>query len=97
MSAESSGRSAKRRPRTWLQRGRTQMSAESVIDVKSLQGSEAASTGPHSDECGEQKATILPCASCHASTGPHSDECGEWPPATARTRGTGSFNGAALR
>ena len=36
-----------------------------------------ASTGPHSEECGEDVRRVFWNNPCIASTGPHSEECGE--------------------
>ena len=56
-----------------------------------------ASTGPHSEECGENSARHRLAGPASASTGPHSEECGEARRAPALVDQQRSFNGAALR
>ena len=81
-----------------LQRGRTPKSAESFRLLGINQPSHPASTGPHSEECGEgntfEKIEINVKL---ASTGPHSEECGEAQACRRARRADRSFNGAALR
>ena len=60
-----------------LQRGRTLASAESRSTWRQSSAVMAASTGPHSCECGEGGADDDQDGSGCASTGPHSCECGE--------------------
>ena len=55
-----------------------------------------ASTGPHSEECGEWLRCILLRLLVSASTGPHSEECGEDQLVANYEQLQKGFNGAAL-
>ena len=79
-----------------LQRGRTLKSAESGAMTCLLCDYEMASTGPHSEECGEAATFKFLNEGAEASTGPHSEECGEPARRSALTCCTTGFNGAAL-
>ena len=60
-----------------LQRGRTPKSAERRGGHPADGGGSGASTGPHSEECGEHAHSHNTDPPRAASTGPHSEECGE--------------------
>ena len=79
-----------------LQRGRTPKSAESGAAHSLIERALGASTGPHSEECGERPVRALICLRS-ASTGPHSEECGELSRVQAIVVLIRCFNGAALR
>ena len=83
--------------RAMLQRGRAPESAESALLERARNRSRVASTGPRSGERGVQLGTVLFEVLGHASTGPRSGERGVDSPTRRWCRGSGRFNGAALR